>query len=189
MSRLDDLYARYRKPLIAKLVQFGQSEAEAADIAQETLIATWKRLDAVEAGREWAYLLTAAFNLARKKHARANVPRHGAGRVTPLESDHDAPDRARSVEAELIDSEEIVRFRERFHAAMAELEPKTRQALVLKKRGATSREIAERVGLTDQAVRTRVSRACALLRERVGPPPADVHWADLLGEDDDDHQT
>lgn len=189
MSRLDDLYARYLTPLTRKLVGFGQTEQDAEDVAQETLIATSKRLDHVTPEGEWFYLLRSAFNNARKREVRAAAPRHGGGHVTALQADTDAIDEdSLSAEEVLIRDEEIARFRARFDAAMAELSEDTRQCVVLRKRGYGSREIADLLDLTDQAVRTRLSRAFVLIRERVGEPPAGVPWMDLLG-DDDDHQT
>ncbi|HEV7766112.1 MAG TPA: sigma-70 family RNA polymerase sigma factor [Thermoanaerobaculia bacterium] len=186
MSRIDELYARYRKPLIGRLIGFGQREDEAADIAQETLIATWKRLEHIPPDREWPYLVTAAFNLARKRHTRGKVPRHGGGKLTNLEDEHDAVDKSPSIESDLIEGEEIRRFRAAFSAAMAELPPETRQAFALRRRGLESKEIAELLGLNEHAVRSRVTRACRILRRRLSPPPG-VPWTELLG-DDDDHE-
>lgn len=186
MSRLDDLYARYLARLIRDLVHFGQSEEDARDFAQEALIATWKRIDDVSEGGEWFYLKIAAHNIARKRADRANVPRHGAGLVrTPIENAGNERDDTPSVERMLIEREEILSFRARFHAALDELSDDTRQCIVLKKRGLTSREIAETLGLSDLAVRSRLSRATTLIRERVGPPPPGVDWIDLLGENDE----
>jgi RNA polymerase sigma factor (sigma-70 family) len=184
MSRIDELFAKYFK----RIIGVHHRNRDADDIAQETLLAAWKRL---ERGKtiddEWAYLATAARNHANRRFTRANVPRHGAGRLTQLDDDHDAPDGRQSVEAQLVEREEVLQFRAAFKAAMAELSPSTQQCLVLRKRGLGSQEIAAHLGLTDQAVRSRLSRATAFLRERLSPPP-DVPWIDLLGDDDDDHQ-
>lgn len=186
MSRLDDLYARYHARLIRDLIRFGQSEEDAPDLAQEALIATWKRIDHVSEGGEWFYLVTTAHNIARKRVDRANVPRRGAGFVrTPIENAGNERDDAPSVEATLIEREEIAGFRARFDAALEKLSDDTRQCIVLKKRGLSSREIAETMELSEVAVRSRLSRASSFIRERVGPPPPDVDWIDLLGENDE----
>lgn len=180
MSRLDDLYARYLTPLTMTVIGFGTSEDDAKDIAQETLIATWKRLEHVAPEAEWAYLRVAA----RHRYLR-RIEQHG--RQQPLEPAHDAPDKAPSPETEVIEKEEAALFHERFKAAMRELPSDTRQAVVLRSRGLGSKEIAQKLGLTDQAVRTRLSRAFELIRERVGTPPAGVAWMRLPG-DHDDHE-
>ena len=190
MSRLDDLYARYLTRLIADLVRFGQDAEDARDIAQETMIATWKRLDYVSPGGEWFYLKTAAHNLARKRAGRAGVPRRGAGfTIAPLENAGNACDQTPSTETALIVKEEIARFRAAFNTALAELGTETQKCVYLKKQGYSSRQTAELLGLTDQAVRSRLSRASSIIRARVGAPPPDVEWVELLGDDDDDYKT
>lgn len=180
MSRIEELYAKYRQRLIRL---FGNNQ-DADDIAQETLVAAWKRLErGVPIEDEWAYLATSARNNASKRFRRANAPRRGGGRLTQLEDEHDAVDARRTAEDELTGQDEVLRFRAQFNAVMAELTPSTQQCVALKRRGLTSLEIAERLGLTDQAVRTRLSRARALFRARLAPPP-DVPWLDLLGDDE-----
>lgn len=183
MSRIEELYAKYLQRLVRALGRYPDAE----DIAQESLIATWKRLDHTSVEDEWPYLATAARNNAKKRYARANAPRRGGGLLRQLEDEHDATDDRRSAEDDLIERQEILRFRAQFNAVMAELDLRTQQCLALRRRGLASQEIAAHVGLTDQAVRTRISRAQALLRARLSPPP-DVPWLELLGDDDDDHE-
>ncbi|HEX6099179.1 MAG TPA: RNA polymerase sigma factor [Thermoanaerobaculia bacterium] len=180
MSRLDDLYARHLQPLTKKLIGFGQSEQDAEDIAQETLIATWKRLDHVAPEAEWRYLVVAAFNLARKLATRRRP-------LTSLEATPDASDETSSAEQTLIERQETEQFQTRFLAVMRELTPETQQAIFLRAQGLRSKEIASKLGLTDQAVRSRLSRAFELIRARAGEPPADVRWMSLFG-DHDDHE-
>lgn len=172
MSRIDDLYAKYLQPLLRTL----RRNPDAEDIVQETLIATWKRLEHIPPEHEWAYLVTAAYNLERKRFRRANAPRRGGGLVVTLEGEHDAPDRSPSPEAELLTREEIAQFRARFPEAMAALGPETQQCLALRRRGLGSKEIAQHLpSLTDQAVRTRLSRAAHLLAKLLGDQADDHH--------------
>lgn len=180
MSRLDDLYARYLEALTRTVIGFGASVDDAKDIAQETLIATWKRLEHVAPGAEWAYLRVAA----RNRHLR-RVEQHA--NLQPFGPDDDTIDRKPSPETEVIEKQEAALFNERFRAAMRELSPDTQQAIALRGQGLGSKEIARKLGLTDQAVRTRLSRAFELIRARAGDPPAGVAWMRLPG-DEDDHQ-
>jgi RNA polymerase sigma factor (sigma-70 family) len=183
MSRIDELYAKYFNGLVRML---GRNR-DADDIAQETLIAAWKRLEqGVPIDNERAYLAQSARNNANKRYSRANVPRHGAGRLTQLDDKHDATDERLNAEDELSGREEVLRFRAEFNAVMAELSDDTQQCVVLRRRGLSTQEIAQRLGLTDQGVRSRLSRSNALFRARLSPPP-DVPWLDIFG-DDDDHQ-
>ena len=166
MSRIDDLYARYLTPLTRKLIGFGRSEEDAQDIAQETFIATWKRLDHVDPAREWWYLLTAGYNRARRQATRAHDS-------APL--DDQMRDASPSAEEALLAREAASRFEERFKAVMRTFPPETQQAIVLRSRGLGSKEIAQKLGLTDQAVRTRLSRAFETMRKK-----------NLFGDPDDD---
>jgi RNA polymerase sigma-70 factor (ECF subfamily) len=177
MSRLDDLYARYLRPLIEVVKNRGASEDDAQDIAQETLIETWKRLDHVAPDKERAYLMVAALNRAKKRFSRARP-------TTSLDGfDGQAP----SAEKDVIEKQETARFHDRFKAAMRQLPPETQKALYLRAQGLGSKEIAQKLELTDQAVRTRLSRAFERIREQVGDPPSGVEWMSLPG-DHDDHQ-
>ena len=183
MSRIDELYAKY----LQRLIRTFRRNPDAEDIAQETLMAAWKQLERdVPIKDEWAYLAQSARNNANKRYARANVPRHGAGRLTQLDDKHDATDQRRNAEDEVSGREEVLRFRAEFNAVMAELSDDTQQCVVLRRRGLSTQEIAQRLGLTDQGVRSRLSRSNALFRKRLAPPP-DVPWLDTFG-DDDDHQ-
>ena len=183
MKRIEELYVKY----LGRLREMFRRDPDAEDIAQEALIRVWKRMEHVALDHEWAYLATTARSIANKRYTRANVPRRGAGLLTQLdETEHDARHDAPSVEEQLIEQQEIAAFRARFNAVLAEFTPDTQQCLVLAKRGYNSKEIAEHLGLTDQAVRSRLSRVRAVFRERLAPPPG-VNWIELLG-DDDDHQ-
>ncbi|HYC90977.1 MAG TPA: sigma-70 family RNA polymerase sigma factor [Thermoanaerobaculia bacterium] len=181
MKRIEELYAKYRD----RLLRTFRRVPDAEDIAQEALIRVWKRMEHVSLDHEWAYLATTARSIANKRFRRANVPRRGAGLLTQLdETEHDTKHDAPSVEEQLIEQQEIAAFRAHFNAVLAEFTPDTQQCLVLAKRGYNSKEIAKHLGLTDQAVRSRLSRMRAVFRERLDPPPA-VNWMDLLGDDDD----
>ena len=176
MSRLDDLYARYL-PLLTRMLMRSMPEADAQDIAQETLIATWKRLEHVAPDKERAYVIVAALNLAKRRFARAK----------PMTSLDGFEGEAPSAEKDVIERQEAALFRDRFRAAMRQLPPETREALVLRGQGLGSKEIARTLGLTDQSVRSRLSRAFESIRERVGEPPAGIDWMSLSG-DHDDHE-
>ena len=190
MSRLDDLYARYLALLIRRVAGFSRSlsEEDAKDIAQETLIATWKRLEHVPPEREQAYLVVSAYNRAKTHLARVSAQRRGGGKVTSLELTQDAEDERAFAEEMLIEKDEAVLFQQRFNLVMRDLQPETRQAIFLRAQGDSSKQIAEKLGLTDQAVRTRLSRAFELIRARVGEPPSGVRWMSLDGADNDHEQ-
>ena len=180
MSRIEELYVKY----LDRIVRTFHREPDVEDIAQEALIRVWKRLERGPLDHEWAYIATSARSVINKRYARANVPRRGAGLLTPLdEKKHDKKRDEPSIEQQLIDEQEIAAFRARFNAVLAEFTPDTQQCLVLARRGYNSKAIAEHLGLTDQAVRSRLTRVRAVFRERLAPPPG-VNWIELLGDDE-----
>ncbi|HEX6095771.1 MAG TPA: sigma-70 family RNA polymerase sigma factor [Thermoanaerobaculia bacterium] len=182
MSRIEELYAKY----LDRLLRTFRREPDVEDIAQEALIRVWKRLErGASLEHDWPYIATSARSVINRRHERANVPRRGSGLLTPLdEKKHDRTHDEPTIEQHLIEEQEIAAFRASFNAVLAEFTPDTQQCLVLAKRGYNSKEIAGHLGLTDQAVRSRLSRMRAVFRERLTPPP-DVNWIELLGDDDD----
>ena len=183
MSRLDDLYSRYWTRLVRALRGFGERDAE--DNAQEAFIATSAHLHEIEPEGEWAYLAQAGRRRALNTIRNANTEHRGGGKIDPIEEGVVVRDPRDSPEAVLIENEEVAEFRARFKAAFSSLDPVTQQCLILKRRDLDSKEIAAKLGMTAVAVRSRISRGSAVLRERVGPPPAGVAWLNAFGENDD----
>ena len=185
MNRLEELYRLYRSKLVASLRRFFPNDAE--DIAQETFLATSEHIDDIAPGNEWSYLARTGRNLALNLKERERAARHGGGRIDAIEDDTDAPDDRDDAEAALIEREALEPFRARFNEAIGSLDSVTQQILVLKRRGLNSKQIEATLGLKAVAVRSRLSRALAFLRARVGEPPAGVEWLDIFG-DDHDHE-
>lgn len=135
------------------------SQAEADDLAQETLLAAY---DAFADYRADGSLRAWLFAIARRKCARHLERRLRQGNRLRLV--HDA-DRQQTTE-ELV----LARQRaERARAALGRIRPSEREALVLRFAGELSyREVATACGIDEAAARKRVSRALARLRTSVG---------------------
>lgn len=188
-GRFDDLCNQYTKRLVYELVRFGCLEQDARELAQDALFATWKHLDTIAPGAEWAYARTAAHRLAMNRNRDEHTIRRGGGANVSLEAIGGIPiDESASIEERLIRTEQKERFRRDFLAALEELSEETRLCLVLRRRGCSPREIAKSLGINGTAVRSRLARAAKHLRERVGAPPKGLSWAELAGEHNDDHQ-
>jgi RNA polymerase sigma factor (sigma-70 family) len=168
-DRFEELCIAFRDRLIGTLVRFGRSPADAEDLAHDALLSVRPRLDRVQPGCEWAYLRMAARNLAINQATRRDRP--------PPEPEREPP---QSAEQAAINNE----FAAAFRAVMDELPPETRQIVTLKRRGDGFPEIARKLNMTPDAVRSRMSRAAKLLRERLGTPPPGTGWM----ENDDDHE-
>lgn len=173
MNRFDEFCERHRDRLVKRLERRCGDDAE--DIAHEAFLRVWKHLDSIaeSPGAEWVYLWITANNIANRWNERAR-------RFDPLDEKTDVRSNVPSAEGELLTQE----FNAHFAAAMSEFPALTRKALVRRRHGDSYDEIAADLGTTNQAVRTRVSRACATLAERLGTPPDGVPWSQLLGDND-----
>lgn len=183
-DRFEELCEHYREPLVRYLMRFGRQKQEAEDIAHEALLKVRNRIDSVKAGSEWTYLRVAATRLAHNEHRRANaVKRGGADEHVPFEAAEIAADETIDVENRAIARIELARLQRQVGAVMNMLSADTRFAIVLRRHGYRSNEIATKLGLSSPDVRSKLHRATELFRARLGEPPAEVAWLDLVGEE------
>lgn len=152
-DRISELFRRW-KTLVAALRRFGLAEADAEEVAQQTLFETWKRIDQIKPGGEWAYWWTAAHNRARNHATRTRTG-------DPLS---EVKAESRSAEEALIAAETETAV----HEALSTLDAMTREFLVMKSNGYTYKEIAAANSTTWMAVQSRIHRGIFHLRERLG---------------------
>jgi RNA polymerase sigma-70 factor (ECF subfamily) len=152
-DRISELFRRW-KTLLGALRRFGLGEADAEEVAQQTLFETWRRIDQIKPGGEWAYWWTAAHN-----RGRSLVTRTRTG--DPLS---EVKAESRSAEEALIAEETEAAV----HEALSMLDAMTREFLIMKSNGYTYREIAAVTGTTWTAVQSRIHRGIVHLRERLG---------------------
>ncbi len=132
------------------------SQAEAEDLAQETLLAAH---DAFDGWRAEGSIRAWLFAIARKKcarHLERRVRRDSRLRLVHDATRHDGAD-------ELL----LRRQRaERARAALEQIRPSEREAVVLRYAGELSfREVGAACGIDEAAARKRVSRALSRLRD------------------------
>jgi RNA polymerase sigma factor (sigma-70 family) len=154
------LVARHRGRARAAALRLLADPHEAEDVAQEAVLQAYLGLARLrDPDRFGGWLSAIALNLARMRLRRART--HDdlvGGRVLPLASE---PAPEETVEA----AELFVLVRE----TLAELSPRERETVLLYYvDGLSSREIASRLGHSPVAVRVRLHRARARLRERLG---------------------
>jgi len=163
---LERLFARHLKPLQrfarGRLPQWARDLADTDDLVQETLLQTFKRIDAFDprgAGALSAYLRQAVMNRIRDELRRK-------GR-RPDRTDLDGleVDRAESPLEQAIGREMV----ERYEAALARLKPDEREAIVARvELGFTYAELAEALGKpTADAARKTAERALVRLAEEM----------------------
>ncbi|MFT3696839.1 MAG: sigma-70 family RNA polymerase sigma factor [Kofleriaceae bacterium] len=156
LDAFGQLVARYQDVVCAVSYSSTGDRALSEDVAQETFVAAWQKLDRVHAGKLRPWLISIARNLGRKARRRTR-------REQPIEADEQIAagtnpfdDLARA------DSERIVRD------ALSRLPDKYREVLVLFYRENQSvRDVAQTLGIGDDAVMQRLSRGRRYLADGV----------------------
>jgi RNA polymerase sigma factor (sigma-70 family) len=187
VSSANDLEARFRRiyagnfqPLLAYATRRVDQPADAADVVAETFLVAWRRCREIpDDGEERLWL----YGVARRvlaNHHRGGVRRDRLGqrlrqRLTPTAG---------------VDPGHAVPERLAVHAALARLGELDREVLLLTVwEGLEPREAAVVLEVTPAAVRTRLTRARARLRELIGSaefpdsgddPPGAGHVLDVL---------
>lgn len=176
-ERLTEWYERYAKDLAKDLIaQFGVSWADAEDLVHELFLKFQKQLPEVEEPFVRPYLKTAARNSARNRF-RDNATRDRHETTVPW------PRAAMPVDVALIRRETTADAKAKFREGMQALLPVTRECVLLRMRGTSSQETARLLGITDNAVRTRLKEARKKLRAVVGELSDEwVDWGEL-GDD------
>jgi RNA polymerase sigma factor (sigma-70 family) len=147
LAAFGELVARYQDVVCAVSYSSTGDRALSEDVAQETFVAAWRKLDRVRAGSLRPWLCAIARNLGRKARRRT---RH----EQPIDDDVQIAAGASPFD-DLVraDSERIVRD------ALARVPEKYREVLVLYYRDNQSiRDVAETLGISEDAVTQRLSR-------------------------------
>jgi RNA polymerase sigma-70 factor (ECF subfamily) len=163
---LEDLLGRHQ----GRVYRFGRKmcrdEEDAADVLQETLLAAARTLPEFREASSvstWLYTIARSFCIKRRRTSKfapaavESLDRDEAGAVA---------DPARSPE-EAVAGRQLQRA---LDEAIAALEPMYREVLVLRDvEGLPAAEVAEALGLSVEAVKSRLHRARMAVRERVAP--------------------
>ena len=163
---LEALTARYlprlRRWASGRLPRWARDLADTEDLVQETVLQTFKHIDAFEPRSEGAlqaYLRQGIVNLIRDEFRRA------ARRPSPAELDSQMPSAGASPLEEAIGREAL----ERYDQALARLRPQDREAIIARvEMNSTNEEIAAALGKPSaNAARMTVERALVRLAEEM----------------------
>jgi RNA polymerase sigma-70 factor (ECF subfamily) len=159
-AALEALLARHRKTVFRYGLRYCRSTEDAEDAVQETL---WAAARAIGKFRGAAAVTTWLFTIVRNKCHRL-LFRHRHTEPDLADMLPRLPDRARSAEDEAA-ARQIQRI---LAGALARLSPAHREVLLLRDvEGLTAPEAAERLGLTVQALKSKLHRAREELRAEV----------------------
>jgi RNA polymerase sigma-70 factor (ECF subfamily) len=165
---LEQLLSRHQ----GRVFRFGRKmcgdEDDAADVLQETLLAAARTLPDFRGASSvstWLYTIARSFCLKKRRTSKF-APAH----VASLE---DEPERAGAVPDPGRTPEETAAGRElqaALDGAISALEPMYREVLVLRDvEGLPAAEVADALGVSVDAVKSRLHRARVAVRERVAP--------------------
>src|SRR5512140_2621560 len=158
----------------AKIYRFGmrmcRAEEDAKDVLQETLIAAARTLPDFRGASSlstWLYTIARSFCIKHRRRSKF-APEH----VESLDATETArlavqlPDPSRSPEEALHGR----RIEAALDEAIAALEPMYREVLLLRDvEGLSAAEVAEVLGISVEAVKSRLHRARVAVRERMAP--------------------
>jgi RNA polymerase sigma-70 factor (ECF subfamily) len=159
-AALQALLSAHRKTVFRYGLRYCASTEDAEDAVQETL---WAAARAIGAFRRAAAITTWLFTIVRNKcHRMLLFHRHSEPDLSDVLAN--IPDPMRSAEDEAATAE----LRQILAEALAGLEPNHREVLLLRDvEGLTAPEAADRLGLTVQALKSRLHRAREALRAEV----------------------
>jgi RNA polymerase sigma-70 factor (ECF subfamily) len=158
-AALEALLSRHRKTVFRYGLRYCRSTEDTEDAVQETL---WAAARAIGNFRGAAAITTWLFTIVRNKCHRLLFHKHDDADLADLLPELRDP--ARSAEDDAT-ARQIQRI---LAAALARLEPSHREVILLRDvEGLTAPDAAERLGLTVQALKSRLHRARDQLRAQV----------------------
>jgi RNA polymerase sigma-70 factor (ECF subfamily) len=156
---LERLLGEHRKTVFRYGLRYCRSTEDTEDAVQETL---WAAARAIGSFRRAAAVTTWLFTIVRNKCHRLLFHKHREEDLADLLPD--VPDASRSVEDEAATRQ----IREILAGALARLEANHREVILLRDvEGLTAPEAAAQLGLTVQALKSRLHRAREQLRLEV----------------------
>ena len=158
-AEFDRLFTEYSAPIYNYVLRMTGDADRAADIAQDTFIKAYRKLDTLAdaaSARAWLYRIATntAFDEMRR---RRNTVRMSDQETGPLEQTDDGPGPETQVLSGLLD--------ERIGRALLRLRPNHRQCLVLSDvEDMSAQQIGEVMEMTSGAVRVLLCRARSEMR-------------------------
>lgn len=173
-ATFDALVAAYEKKIFNVIYRLMGDYEESADLTQETFISAYKSFDRFRGdAKVYTWLYQIAIN-----HCRNRLRQRGRARALQMESldqPRDWGDEAEPSSREIADLSfaphallEEKELRQRILAAVESLPPDYREVVVLREiQGLSYNDIAAVTGLSLDNVKTRLSRARAMLRRKL----------------------
>ena len=165
---LERLLARHQNRIFRFGMKMCGEEDDAKDVLQETLLAAARSIrDFRGASSVSTWLYTIARSFCIKQHRTSKfAPEHVSSLDDPGQEAHSVADTAQGPEDLAVSAQ----VRNALQQAISSLEPMYREVLVLRDvEGLSAPEVAQVLGLSVEAVKSRLHRARVAVRERVAP--------------------
>ncbi len=173
---LERLLERHQGAVYRFGVKMCGEPEDAKDVLQETLLAAVRTLPEFRGDASittWLYTIARSFCLKKRRTSKF-APERVESLEAQAEAANQVPDAARGPEEDAAGRQ----LRGALDAAIAELDPMYREVLVLRDvEGLSAAEVAEVMGLSVEAVKSRLHRARVAVRDRVAPllaPPSPI---------------
>src|SRR5512139_618530 len=167
---LEDLIGRHQRRVYRFGLKMCRDPEDAKDVLQETLLAaarTVKDFRGASSVSTWLYTIARSFCIKKRRRSKfAPEQEESLDAREPGTEARQVSDPSRGPEDELA-GRQVEAALER---AISDLDPMYREVLVLRDvEGLTAPEVAEVMGLTVEAVKSRLHRARVAVREAVAP--------------------
>ncbi len=167
---LDELLTRHQRRVYRFGLKMCRDPEDAKDVLQETLLAvarTVKDFRGASSVSTWLYSIARSFCIKRRRRSKfAPAEEESLEAHAPGEEARQIADPSRGPEDALAGRQ----IEAALETAIGSLDPMYREVLVLRDvEGLTASEVAEIMGLTVEAVKSRLHRARLAVREAVAP--------------------
>lgn len=167
---LEDLLRRHQRRVYRFGLKMCRDPEDAKDVLQETLLAvarTVKDFRGAASVSTWLYTIARSFCMKKRRRSKfAPEQEESLETRAPGEEARQVADPGRPADDELAGRQ----IEAALEQAIGDLEPIYREVLVLRDiEGLTAPEVAQVMGLTVEAVKSRLHRARLTVRERVAP--------------------
>jgi RNA polymerase sigma-70 factor, ECF subfamily len=167
-DRFQALYRKYYKRMVRFYVlSFRVTEEDAEELTQDAFFRFLEAMDEYRGDAEWAYLETIARNVAYNRIRSQKTAKRGADTVD-IDDRNCVPEPVAPAEPDYAQRQEDARRSKLLRDAIAELPAGSRECIQLWLNDFKYDEIARFLGITLDAVKSRLRDAKKILRARLG---------------------
>ena len=182
-ERFEALYRKHYRRVIFYYVRVNHlSLDDAQDLAQDAFLRFFEVMDEYRGEAEWAYLELVARSVYLNRVRSAGAVKRSAnlvsiGDLLPTQEPIAKP------EADYVQRQAAIEGRRRFRQAFSDLPKAQQQCIHLRMQGFKYNQIARVLGITLDAVKTRLREAKKTMRARLGDDAGSADWLDLPEEE------